>query len=251
MARSGAAGQSLAAEGRGDLAIRVGRYADAISLLDAGLKADLQGKLMDGTIAKYAALADAAIAAGRQADAKKAALAGAALSDDVAAQVSAARVLARVDDAAGARKIANTLAGQIQPQKRGYAKIIEGEIALAHHQAQGAVDALLAAKALTDHWLGRFDLGIAYVEAGNFAEAVSELELAEKRRGEGTALFLDDWPTTRELAALPYWLGRAHEGLSGLAAARTHYEAFLALRPSAQSDPLVVDAKRRLLKIGK
>jgi hypothetical protein len=80
---------------------------------------------------------------------------------------------------------------------------------------------------------------------------VSELELAEKRRGEGTALFLDDWPTTRELAALPYWLGRAHEGLSGLAAARTHYEAFLALRPSAQSDPLVVDAKRRLLKIGK
>jgi serine/threonine protein kinase/tetratricopeptide (TPR) repeat protein len=251
MAKNGAAGASLAAAGRGDLAIRVGRYAQGITTLEAGLAADLQGKLTDGAIAKYAALASAALAAGRPADARKAAAAGGALSEDVPAQVSAARVLAHLGDFAEAQKIADTLGGQLQPQKRAYAKIIEAEIALARHQPQPAAQALLAAKALTDHWLGRLDLGIAYVEAGSFAEAVSELELAQKRRGEGAALFLDDFPTTRELATLPYWLGRAHEGLSGLPAARTHYEAFLALRSAAQTDPLVVDAKRRLLKIDK
>jgi serine/threonine protein kinase/tetratricopeptide (TPR) repeat protein len=251
MAKSGAAGASLAAAGQGDLAIRAGRHTEAIALLEAGLAIDLQGKLTGGAIAKYAALADAAIGTGRPVEAKKAASALTKLSDDVPAQVSAARVLVRVGDTAGAQKIADALAGQIQPEKRAYAKIIEAEIALSRHQPPQAVQALLAAKALTDHWLGRLDLGMAYVEAGSFAEAVSELELAQKRRGEGVALFLDDWPTTRELATLPYWLGRAHEGLSGLAAARPHYEAFLALRSAAQGDPLVVEVRSRLLKIGK
>ena len=66
---------------------------------------------------------------------------------------------------------------------------------------------------LADPWLARFDLGVFFVEAGRYAEALSELELCEKRKGEATALFLDDIPTYRYLAPLPYWLGRAQEGM--------------------------------------
>jgi hypothetical protein len=40
------------------------------------------------------------------------------------------------------------------------------------------------ARKFTDLWLARFDLGVAHIEAGAYAEAVSELELADKRRGE-------------------------------------------------------------------
>src|SRR5204862_14966 len=82
----------------------------------------------------------------------------------------------------------------------------------------------------------RRDLGIAYVQADAYAEAVSELELAEKRRGERTAMCLDDWPTVHQLATLQYWLGRAHEGLGATPAARQNYQSFIKLRGGA-ADP--------------
>ena len=73
----------------------------------------------------------------------------------------------------------------------------------------------------------------------------SELELCQKRRGEATALLLDDLPTVRYLAALPYWLARAQEGLGMKQPAGENYKAFLALRPDA-SDALSIDARRRI-----
>jgi hypothetical protein len=63
------------------------------------------------------------------------------------------------------------------------------------------------------------------------------------------AMFLDDWPTAHELAPLPYWLGRAHEGIGAVEAARQDYEAFLGRR-TADVDPLAADARRRVLALG-
>jgi hypothetical protein len=82
------------------------------------------------------------------------------------------------------------------------------------------------------------------------AEAISELELAEKRRGEAAAMFLDDWPTVHQLATLSYWLGRAHEGLGAVPSARQDYQAFVNLRGSVQ-DPLVADAQKRLMGLNR
>ena len=104
----------------------------------------------------------------------------------------------------------------------------------------------MQARALANVWLVSFDLGVAYVQANTFPEAVSELGACEKRRGEATALFFDDKPTVRYLATLPYWIGRAQEGLEMRAAAKAHYESFIALRKDATADPLVEDARRRL-----
>jgi len=67
----------------------------------------------------------------------------------------------------------------------------------------------MKARQLADVWLGRFDAGVAYVQAGHFAEALLELELCEKRWGEATALFFDDVPTYGYHAPLSYWIGRA------------------------------------------
>ena len=86
---------------------------------------------------------------------------------------------------------------------------------------------------------------MAYVLAGSPAEALPEFQACLKRRGEATALFFDERPTVRYLATLPYWTGRAEEGL-GMASAKDRYESFLALRKDAAWDPLVQDARRRL-----
>jgi hypothetical protein len=61
------------------------------------------------------------------------------------------------------------------------------------------------------------------------------------------SLFLNDVPTFRSLALLPYWLGPAQEGIGLTAAAAESYKAFLALRPDADPpDALAADARRRV-----
>src|SRR5205807_118018 len=102
----------------------------------------------------------------------------------------AARVLVRVGAEREAAAVAARFGADLQPQRRAYAKIIEGEIALAHNRRVEALEAFSAARKLADLWLVRFDLGVADIQAGQYAEAVSELEAAQKRRGESAALLL-------------------------------------------------------------
>jgi hypothetical protein len=91
----------------------------------------------------------------------------------------------------------------------------------------------------------RFNLGRAYVEADRHVDARQEFEECEKKRGEATAVFLNDVPSVRYLVPLPYWLARAAEGAGSKDSAVKYYRAYLALRQPA-SDPLAADAERRL-----
>jgi hypothetical protein len=70
-----------------------------------------------------------------------------------------------------------------------------------------------------------------------------------RRRGEATAIFLDDVPTFRYLAPLPYWLARAQEGQQNVIGAAQNYKAFLALRHADSTDPLALDARKRLQRL--
>jgi serine/threonine protein kinase/tetratricopeptide (TPR) repeat protein len=246
MAATGAVGASRAASGLADLDLYTGQYKEAERRLRAAITDDENNRRTEGLIAKRVALGDALLAQGRVTDALREAAAIAALADGVTARVPAARIL--LQSGAGdesVRRIAGELNNQLQPQKRAYSKIIDGEVALARHRAADAVEHFTAARKFTDLWLARFDLGLAYVQAGAYAEAVSELELADKRRGEAMAMFLDDWPTVHQVATLQYWLGRAHEGLGAVPVARQNYQAFMKLR-TAPSDPLAKDARERL-----
>jgi hypothetical protein len=93
--------------------------------------------------------------------------------------------------------------------------------------------------------MARFDMGVTYVQAGLYPEALAELEISQKRRGEATAIFFDERPTFRYLATVPYWLARAQEGAGQRAAALANYKAFLSVRGESTTDPLVIDARKR------
>jgi eukaryotic-like serine/threonine-protein kinase len=246
MAATGQVGVSLASIGLADALLYLGRVGQADAELRAGIAADDTAgrRALEGV--KWAALAEALEAAGRLPQAAGAAKRAIGLSKEDAVLVPAGRLLARLGSADDARAVTRQLGSSLEPQTRAYGKIVEANIAMQAGQWADAVDALRAAIRLADIWAVRFDLGVAYVRAGHEAEALAELEACAKRRGEAAALFLDDTPTFRILATLPYWLGRAQEGVGQRAAASASYEAFLKLRPEPTSDPLAADARKRL-----
>jgi tetratricopeptide (TPR) repeat protein len=149
---------------------------------------------------------------------------------------------------AQAQELATAMSKQTQGYSRAYADIVRAEIALARGEPADAVEALRSAQKTADLWLVHFILGRAYVEAGRFPEAIAEFENCVRRRGEATAIFLDDVPSIRYLATLPYWQGRAQEGLGLSAQAATNYKQFLSIREAA-NDALVKDARARAAKL--
>jgi tetratricopeptide (TPR) repeat protein/tRNA A-37 threonylcarbamoyl transferase component Bud32 len=248
MAGTGAAGASLAAMGLADLALYEGRPADAEPILKRGIDGDRASGATASATTKVLALAEAKLALGRASVAAADAAAAAATQKTPDVLLPAARILIAAGREADAAAIAADLEQQLQPQSRAYGKIIRGDIALANKRFSEAVQQYRSAKDLRDIWAARFGLGVAYIESGAtgaFALASTELEDCLKRRGEATALFLDEVPTFRYLAPLQYWLGRAKEGLNRTDAA-ADYRAFLALRPADSRDPLAADARRRL-----
>ena len=245
MTTTGAAGASVSSLGLADLAIYQGRFADAVTIVQPAIAADEQEKNTAGTIAKYSALADAYAGNGQAKRAEDAALKAMALAGHDTSGVLGAVTLARMGNQRDVAALAAGLAGKLQPQSRAYGKLLEGEVALHQRKMIDALEAFRAAQKLADLWLVHYDLGIAYVQAGQYPEALAELELCQKRTGEAAAILLDDRPTFRYTAALPYWLGRAKEELGMKAAAVDHYKAFLALRPNSPKDALVADARKR------
>jgi hypothetical protein len=167
-----------------------------------------------------------------------------AASHEVAIQFWAARAYIAANQDAKALTIAHDLGNRLDADPQAYGKLIEGEIQEKHGKPQDAVKLFLDSRKLADTWMGHFDAGRAYIEAGAFAEADSELDVCEKRRGEASALFLDESPTYYLFPAVYYYLGRAQEGLKSSAAAES-YKTFVAIKDGGQ-DPLLADARRRL-----
>ncbi|MEO7135248.1 MAG: protein kinase family protein, partial [Vicinamibacterales bacterium] len=249
MAKSGAPGASLATLGLADVALYEGRAKDVVTLLEEAIAADANAANTAGVASKSVLLAEAYERLGQTAQAEAAANAAIKSSNGrVEAQVPAASVLLRLGHDKGARTIAGELSQKLQAQDRAYAKILEGRIALKQRRFADAVAAFNAAKALADLWAARFDLGIAFIEAGHHAEGLAELEECKKRRGEATAIFLNEIPSYRYVAALPYWLGRAQQELGMRDAAAANYKEYLGLRSSSPGDPLVRDARSRASK---
>jgi tetratricopeptide (TPR) repeat protein len=232
--------------GLADLAMYEGKYEDALAILEPALAKDVKDANTQGVTTKSLAIAEANAALGRRAPAQaavKRVLDGGAQEDVL---LPASRVLAAIGREADATALAATLGAQVPVRTRAYGKIIEGELALKAGHPRDAYDAFEAARKLSDVWLTHFNLGIALAGVERYVEAITEFDLAHKRRGEATALFLDDVPTCRMLVPLPYWQGRASEGAKLASAARDYYRAYLALRGSSAGDPLAADATRRL-----
>src|SRR5262249_42889249 len=144
-----------------------------------------------------------------------------------------------------AKKLVEGLASGLGSEPRAYAKLVLGEIALKQHDTKTAIQLVNEANDLLDTWIGRLDLGRAYLEAGAFAEADSEFDRCIRRRGEALELFMDDMPTYSYLPIVYYYEGRVREGLKSPGFG-DFYRNYLDIRGKSSEDPLVPEIHRRL-----
>ena len=243
-------GASLAATGLADLALFQGRLGDAAALLQKGIAADRGSGSSGAAATKLAILAETELARNQTADAIQAAEAALAASRSPSVSFLAGRVLGHAGRQSRAVALAQELEQRLERDPQAYGKLLRGELLLARGQSREALALFKEARQLADTWLGRFDMGRAYLELGAFTEAQSEFEVCLKRRGEATAIFLDDVPSLRVLPPVHYYAGRASEGLGSRGAAGG-YQAFLAVKGHAENDPLAIDARRRLDALSK
>ena len=187
-------------------------------------------------------LAHVQLLRGQNAAAQAAAEKALTLNQAVQTRFVAAQVFAGLGKEAKARELAAALAAESQIEPQAYAKLIEGEIALKNGNSQMAIQRFTEANNLLDTWIGRFDLGRAYLEAGKFVEADSEFDRCIKRRGEALALFLD-LSTYGYYPPVYYYQGRAREGMKTAGFAES-YKKYLSIRGKGD-DPLASDARKR------
>jgi len=240
----GPAAASTAMDGLADLAAYQGKYADAVKILKDGAAADLAAKNNDSAARKYVALARIEDLQGNHtaalADTDK------ALTQDQSAPIEFLAACTYVDAGgiAKAQKLANALSSSLSSESQAYGKIVAGLIALKKKDTNEAIRQIFSANNLLDTWIGRFELGRTYFEAGAFTEADAEFSRCLNRRGEAIELFDDNVPTYAYFPPVYYYEGRAREGMKSAGFAE-FYKSYLGIRGQAPDDPLVADIRHR------
>ncbi|MFZ0307970.1 MAG: protein kinase [Candidatus Sulfotelmatobacter sp.] len=238
-------GASAAAVGLADMALYQGRPADALSILEPAVHADLAAKDPSRAAAKYVMQAQALLMKGQTAKAIAAAEQASTGSADESLLYPAAMIFLEAGKGDKAMELSQKLSQRLEPDPGAYGKLIEAEVQMKKKDYRSAVRTFQDAQKIADTWLGRFGLGRAYLEAGAFTDADTEFDACVKRRGEATAVFLDDEPSWHYFAPVYYYLGRAREGLGSPGAAEA-YQNYLKAREKSANDALAADAKKRL-----
>jgi len=238
------ANASDGAIGLGDLAVYEGRFRDAVEILQTGAAADKAAKSPDAAADKLILLAHAQLSRQQKGPALEAVRGALDLSKEPKIRFLAGQVFVAAGEAAMARDLAGSLGSELQIEPQAYGKLIDGEAALKSGGAREAVQLFTQANSLLDTWIGRFDLGRAYLELGEFTEADSEFDRCIKRRGEALALFLDAAPTYSFVPAVYYYQGLVREGMKSTGFAES-YRKYLSIRGKAGEDPLLAEVRRR------
>ena len=238
----------MATAGQADLAEYTGHFADAARLLEKGAAADLEAKRPDSAADKFAKVAHIQLLRGQKGAAVAAADKALAQSQSVQVRFLAGRVFAEAGEIAKAQKLAASLGSELQAEPQAYAKIIEGQSTLKQGDSRQAIKAFTDANKLLDTWIGRFELARAYLDAGLFVEADSELDRCIKRRGETLELFMDNVPTYGYFPLVYYYQGRVRDGLKSSAAANSYWK-FVSIEEKGDANPLLQDAQKRLAEL--
>lgn len=240
----GGRGASTANLGFADMAMYRGEYDTARALLVNGIEADQAVGSQYVVSTKYMALAETYLNTGDPDAATRAIETGLGVSSGESRAVPAALMYLQLGETDKALAIAAGLKPNLQAKSRAHGLLIEG-LAAAHAEDHvQSIELMTSAVELADLWLIRFHRGRAFFEAGYFAEALDEFSACIDRVGEATAVFLDDLPSARYAATLPYWLGRAQQELGMAHDARQSFVTFAAGRPA--DDPLAIDARERI-----
>ena len=238
-----ALGASYAKAGLADLALYEGRFAEAAQLFEQGAAADLAANRLDRAAANLAALAYLQQVRGQRPTLDTIEK---ALADSKAPKLRflAGRLLIAAGATAKARELGAELASEPQSEPQAYAKLLAGEAALQAGNARQAIKEFTEANSTVDTWIGRFDLGRAYLEAEMFVEADSEFDRCLTRRGEAMELFADDMPTYGYVPPVYYYQGRVREGMKSAGSADS-YRTYLSIRGKAGEDPLLAQVRQR------
>lgn len=236
--------QASGALGVADLALLRGRLADAAGALEPLLTEKLP-TVPHARI--HTTLAAVRLAQGRSADAARLAEEALRISQDAIIRLEAGRILLAADRAPRARQLATALDQALATEARALGLALTGEIHLvASNDARAAIGALQQSLKLADAWQTRYLLGRAYLAAGQFAEATSEFDACIDRKGEATAVHLDDVPTWRMIAPVYYYQGVARAALKSATGATEAFRTFVAFKDSSDQTALVNDARKRL-----
>jgi tetratricopeptide (TPR) repeat protein len=234
---------SHTASGLGDLAVYEGRFSDAVGIFTEGAKVDLAAGDHDRAAHKFAALAHAELSRQRRGAALAAAEQALASSKTVKIRFLVARIFVGAGAIEKARPLAAELGSEFLAEPQAYGKIIEGEIALATGDARQAIKHFTEAGTLLDTWIGHFGLARAYLEAGAYTQADSELDRCISRRGEALSLFLDEEPTFGLFPPVYYYQGRVRQALKNAGFAES-YRAYLNIRGASKEDRLAAEVAR-------
>jgi len=236
---------STAAAGLADLSAYQGKYADAARILSQGAAGDVSAKMDDNAARKYAALGNIETIEGNHSAALSDLEKALAKSQSIQIEFLAARSYVDLDEFAKAQKLATSLSAALSSEAQAYGKTVQGLIALKRKDTNEAIRQITAANNLLDTWIGHYDLGRAYFEAGAFTEADSEFDTCLKRKGEAIELFMDNVPTYAYFPPVYYYEGRVREGLKSEGFANS-YKSYLSIRGQSTDDPLAADIRRRL-----
>jgi len=227
------------------MALYQGRPDEALAALEPGARSDLAAHDASRAAAKSAIEAQAWLMKGQNAKAIAAAEQAANGNTDESLLYPAALVFLDAGKPDKARELGQKLSQRLEPDPGAYGRLILAEDQMKRKEYRDAVRTFQEAQKISDTWLGHFGLGRAYLEAGAFTEADTEFDACMKRKGEATAVFLDDEPSWRYFAPVYYYLGRAREGLQSSGAVEA-YRNYVKIRETSAHDPLLKDAQKRL-----
>ncbi len=245
LAGLGPVASSVANAGLADLAAYQGKYTEAATNLADGARADVAAKDTDNAARKYAALGNIEELQGKHAAAFSDI--GKALTYSQSTQIEflAASTYVDAGEMAKAQKLATSLSSALPSESQAYGRIVTGMMALKRKDSNEAIRQITAANNLLDTWIGHFDLGQAYLEAGAFTEADSQFDQCMKRGGEAIELFLDNVPTYAYFPPVYYYQGRVRQGMNSEGFA-DFYKSYLSIRGQSSEDPLVADIRHRI-----
>jgi serine/threonine protein kinase/tetratricopeptide (TPR) repeat protein len=233
-----------AVAGLADVALYEGRFSEAARILQKSADDDIAAKNPDKAAEKLMALSYTLWSSGQKAPAIRAARSALGQSKSIKIRFLAGRVFALAGEEKQAREQADTLATELDAEPQAYAKIIDANVWMASGQARRAIRPLTEGNKLLDTWIGRFDLGRAYLEAELYLEADAEFDRCFKRRGEAMALFLDEVPTFGYFPQVYYYQGLVRQK-NGDASSAESFKTFMAIRGQAGEDPLLKEARRQ------
>ena len=196
-----------------DLALFEGREADALALLSDAIAVDRAAKDQSALGRRLALRATVLASRGDTAGAVRDAREAVTLGTDESILYPAGRALIDSGQPAAALELAADLDNRLENEPRLYGALLRGEAALHAGRARAALNAFDDALKLGDSWMGRLSLGRAYLALKAFPEASAEFDRCVSRRGEATAVFLDDRPTYHLFTQVAALVAQAKAGL--------------------------------------